>query len=339
MENKRITWFETLTGIEEESPEYVREKLTLKDNVITSLENGQSFHCGTLEIPSLEYLIKSSKNPNNYNDELKVSELVGDVLNLHADVENKDALFQAASQFNLLEMVGPHITPEKGIGIYENDHTQGPTCAIACGAGTIYRNYLAPVKEQVGQSASNQIDCLSDIGAFFNNKELLLWEMNNGYALANKEGLKTISKIINRLTPEEYENLKGKLNIGIQWDTEVTISPEKHRVSQAYCSALPISYSHVATEYWSDFANLILEATYEATFYAALLNYEKTGVNKVFLTLVGGGAFGNQNSWIKNAILNSIDKFKNTPLDVKIVSYGGSDPIVRNLINEYNLTK
>jgi len=61
---------------------------------------------------------------------------------LHCDIENTNALFQAASQFNLLEMIVPHISPEQGVDRYENDFTQGPACAIACGAGTIYRNYF-----------------------------------------------------------------------------------------------------------------------------------------------------------------------------------------------------
>ena len=35
-----------------------------------------------------------------------------------------------ASQFNLLEMTVPGIIPEKGVGIYEFDKTQGSACAI-----------------------------------------------------------------------------------------------------------------------------------------------------------------------------------------------------------------
>jgi len=50
-------------------------------------------------------------------------------------------LFEVASQINLLEMINQSSKPEDGIGIYEYDNTQGPKCAIACGAGTIYRNY------------------------------------------------------------------------------------------------------------------------------------------------------------------------------------------------------
>ncbi|MCK5683507.1 hypothetical protein KAJ27_05280 [bacterium] len=55
-------------------------------------------------------------------------------------------MFQVASQFNLLEMVSPGVTPEEGVGRYEHDHTQGPACAIACGVGTIYRNYFEAIQ-------------------------------------------------------------------------------------------------------------------------------------------------------------------------------------------------
>jgi transposase len=48
-------------------------------------------------------------------------------------------------QFNLLEMTSPSVSPEHGVTRYQDDHTQGPACAIAAGAATIYRNYFAPV--------------------------------------------------------------------------------------------------------------------------------------------------------------------------------------------------
>jgi hypothetical protein len=52
---------------------------------------------------------------------------------------------QAASQFNFLEFPSPGCLPEEGISNYANDHTQGPACAVACAAGTAYRNYLVPL--------------------------------------------------------------------------------------------------------------------------------------------------------------------------------------------------
>ena len=36
----------------------------------------------------------------------------------------------------------------------------------------------------------------------------------------------------------------------------------------------------------------------EAGFDPAIINYQNTGNNKVYLTLVGGGVFGNRSEWI-----------------------------------------
>ena len=66
-----------------------------------------------------------------------IREQVGDVRQLHVDSANANVLFQVASQFKLLEMTGLSVMPELGVSSYENDPTQGPACAIACGVGTI----------------------------------------------------------------------------------------------------------------------------------------------------------------------------------------------------------
>jgi hypothetical protein len=319
-------WFEDLTGFKEKNPGQVRLNLEISGNTLISKVNGAEYNFGRLEVASLDELKNQSPRLETYKSKIHIEEVVGNIQTFHNEKSNNGAFFQAASQFNLLEMAGPGVTPERGVGIYEKDHTQGPACAIACGAGTIYRNYFANVNGQIGQSSNNQIDCLMEIGIALNNEKYKLWEMSNGYALANIEGLKNITRQIRNRSEEEYEKLKGKLRIGLQWDTEVTTSESKHLVTQAYCSALPVAYSRVESEYWTDFAQLILEAAYEATFYAALINYHKTGNNKIFLTLVGGGAFGNRIDWIIDAIGKSIYKFSNTPLDVKIVSFGSSKP-------------
>jgi hypothetical protein len=57
--------------------------------------------------------------------------VTGDVWRMHLLPENAGALFQLASQFNLLEMTGPEVPRENGVvTIYQHDHTQGPACAI-----------------------------------------------------------------------------------------------------------------------------------------------------------------------------------------------------------------
>lgn len=329
-------WFEQLTGFPEKSPDFVRENLIIDGNTFISKANGKEFTFGQLEIPTLLQLKNQTQNFNK-KGKLQVSEIVADVQALHIKNDNKNALFQAASQFNLLEMVSPQITPEKGIDRYEFDRTQGPACAIACGAGTIYRNYFIKVDNQIGQTASQQIDCLDLIGKTLNNKDLNLWKMQNGYALISQEGLLYLNKTIAQFTEEERENLKEKLKVGIQWNTEVTLSKTRHQVSQIYCSALPVAYCSTEAIYWESFAKIILEATYEATLYAALRNVEKYDSNIVYLTLVGGGAFRNEEYWILESMEKAILQFKDKPLDIRIVSYGCSNPSVRELVEKLSI--
>lgn len=327
-------WFNKLTGFDERSPDFVRENIIIEENKLHSKVNGKSYQFGSLEIATLESLKLKVPDLHSLKGKLKVQQIIANVQELHCQPDNINALFQAASQFNLLEMVGPNITPERGVGIYENDHTQGPACAIACGAGTIYRNYFASVNGHIGQSRNNQIDCLDLIGKELKKEELSLWNMSNGYALPSKEGLLNINKQLDSLNAAEFEDLRNKLKIGIQWDTEATISNQNHVVSQAYCAALPISYSTIDSFYWDKFARLILEGTYEATLYTGLINYERTGSKKVFLTLVGGGAFGNEFEWISEAIRKALLKFRNTPLEIYFVSYRNRNPGIDQMLME-----
>ena len=137
-------WFETLMGFPEASPEQVRAHCTLDGPTLHSQINGKGWVYGTLETPSLAELRAQVQASGLSGGHLGVREVVADVQDLHTNTANAGALFQVASQFNLLEMASPHVTPEQGVGIYEHDHTQGPACAVAAGAGTIYRNYFAP---------------------------------------------------------------------------------------------------------------------------------------------------------------------------------------------------
>ena len=185
------------------------------------------------------------------------------------------------------------------------DRTHGPACAIACGAGTIYRNYFADVNGQVGQTTNNQIDCLRDLGTALGNDEGRLWTMRNGYALALEEGLREISAKLSSTDDAERDDLRGLLRVGLQWATQVTLNNASHVESQVYGSALPMAYSSHSSELWSAFAQLILEASYEAAFLAGVLNAAKSGNNTMYLTLLGGGAFDNAESWIMAAIERS----------------------------------
>ena len=330
------TWFEKLTGFSEESPEQVRANISVDGQVLQSRVNGKTLMCGELETPSLAELRQRVQASGYETGAMTVREVVANVQKLHTNAANADALFQVASQFNLLEMVHEEVTPEDGITRYAEDHSQGPACAIAAGAGTIYRNYFALVNGQTGQSATNQIDCLADIGAALGNTENRLWEMRNGYALASSDGLADIGKRLRAWSELELDELRTLLRIGLQWHTQVTLDGCTHTVSQAYCSALPVTGSlkkGPPRHLWKEFARLILEATYEATLCAALLNASKTGSNKVFLTLVGGGVFGNETAWIVDSLQRALALYKDAALDVAIVSYEASNPDIQHLVS------
>ena len=329
------TWFEQLTGFAEVSHREVHKNISHRDDVLVSRPNGRSMVCGRLETPSLRELRKRAQEQSARQAESTVTEVVADVRELHRDKSIAGSLFQVASQFNLLEMASPAATPEMGVGIYQNDPTQGPACATAAGAGTIYRNYFAVVNGRVGQTANNQIDCLADLGAALGNDGDRLWRMRNGYALATESGLAEISNRLETCNELQVQQLRDRLRIGIQWNTEVTLAGGGHTVSQAYCSALPVAYSHVAPYFWERFARLVLEALYEATVCAGVLNAQASGVPIVYLTAVGGGAFGNPADWIFAAIERALHLYRNAALDVRIVSFRAPNPAVRRLISGY----
>jgi len=323
-------WLKNLTGFNE-SKESIVKNITVKDGVLKSKVNNKSYHYGTLETPTLKELRVRVAKSNSKKGKLKLQAIQADVRALHLDESNANALFQVASQFNLLEMVGANVSPEKGIEIYENDHTQGPICAICCGAGTIYRNYFIELEGQVGQSASKQVDCLVKVGEVLGNENNALWEMRNGYALLKEDGLYAINHQLEKMSDNEVDELREQLQIGLMWETQVTLDGCTHKVSQAYCSALPISYVGFPIELWKPFASLVLEASYEATICAGILN----GDDKIYLTLVGGGVFGNELEWICSAIERAYLKYADYDLDVMIVNYSSISDEVFDLVKGF----
>jgi len=319
-----------LVGFEETSPEAVRENLSVDGDRLTSRVNGKAYGCGRLETPSLAELRSRVESPGRGTARLR--EVVADVQALHREPAHAGALFQAASQFNLLEMVSPEVVPERGVAIYEQDRTQGPACAVACGAGTIYRNYFVPVGGGVGQTGERQIDCLGDLSEALDDGRGSLWDMRNGYALMTPRGLRDLGPRLEAMDSDALDALRGRLRIGLHWDVEVTLEGAGHALTQVYGSALPVAYGGGRPDQWAPLARLVLEASYEATLLAARLNTAATGNGRVFLTLLGGGVFGNPEGWIFGAIERALTRAGDAALDVSLVSYGRSNPAVSALL-------
>jgi hypothetical protein len=165
-----------------------------------------------------------------------------------------------------------------------------------------------------------------------------LWKMRNGYALCTGAGLDAISGHLARLQPDQLDILRGKLGIGVHSDVEVTEAGGEHRplVSQAFCSALPVAYTRVPSTQWKPFTSLVLEAAYEATMLAAIWNKQRGGSNVVLLTLLGGGAFGNEDDWIFSAIRRALRMMSDSNLDVRLVSYGAPSRAIRQIVADFN---
>lgn len=331
-----MNWFATLTGFKEGDHNHAVGKLVVDGDRLHSTVNGRSYAIGRLEWPTLEELRdRAQAVVPALAGKVSVSLVPGDVGDLHRDPRNAMALFQVASQFNLLEMTGPNITPEDGVTRYAGDPTQGPRCAIAAGAATVYRNYFVPVDGEIGQTRERQIDCLADVGRALGNDGGRLWQMRNGYALCSPLGLRKIAEALARLTAPGRTALRDRLRIGVQWNVEVTDRAPipAHHVSQAFCSALPVNYCENVADIdeWQPFAELVLEGSYEATLWTAALNAVQSGSRTVYLTRVGGGAFHNPWEWIDRAMRRALDRVAGLDLDVRINCYGGPDALLVRL--------
>lgn len=316
-------WFQRLTGFAEDGYASTQRRLAVEGEDLVSGVNGKRYGIGELTLPTVAELRDRVNQTRGQRSSVRT--LVGEARTLHADPDFEGALFQVASQFNVLEMTSERITPEDGVTRYAWDATQGPACAIAAGAATIYRNYFVPVGDQIGQTAAKQIDTLAGVGAALAELTGLpvgeLWTMSNGYALCTAQGLAAIGAVLDGASEEVLDDLRGRLSIGLHRNVEVTDVGDGRRVSQAFCSALPLGYSSLPRREWEPFARLVLEATYEATMLAAAEQAAAGGPNTVVLTRVGGGVFDNAPAWINAAIERALRIVEHAGLDVRLLCH------------------
>lgn len=334
-----MDWFERITGFKEADYETTRSRLSVEGEWLVSAADGRRHGIGVLTTPTLGEL--RSRAPLGTGPRTTVRCLSADARELHSDPAFAGATVQVASQFNLLEMVGPQIGPEHGVTRYIHDATQGPACAIAAGAATIYRNYFVPVDGGIGQTAERQIDTLASLGeelaVRLGRDRTALWTMRNGYALCTANGLAAIERMLGNATEAERDEMRALLAVGAHRDVEVTDvdGPHRPRVTQIFCSALPVAYTRIPAPHWARFATLVLEAAYEATLLAACEQVSSGGSPMVLLTRLGGGAFGNDRQWIDGAIERALRSVEHAGLDVRLVSRGAIDPSMRGVAERW----
>lgn len=338
---------------------YLREKCTFQ--LIQEERGGTAsvVSAGIFSFPSVQELrahveeVCSAAAPNDNSKKqgpgttgkIRIQNVVGEARSLHRTVA-PGAVVQAASQFNLLEFASPSVTPEDGITGYVYDGTQGPACAIACAAGTAYRNYLVPVPfregEERGQTPENQLNGLQDIQEHIIRETDLTkvpWKVRNGYVASSSQLINPFNQLLQDNTLSE-EALISLLRIGVQEHAAVTDDPGlRQTVTQTYNSAVSIGYSRLRGALWEPLARLVLRATYEATLLVGVLaTVEAAAAGNpqpppILLTKVGGGVFANKDAWIVDAMKRAIHRVAayGVDLDVKIVHFGQVDEEYRGL--------
>lgn len=336
-----MDWFTQLFGFTERDYTSTQALLALQPDgqLRVGKQSPRYFSPGVLQQPSLASLreqVAALPKPPGVNPRWRA--VVADAAQLHRQPEAHGALVQVASQFNLLEMPSPDVTPEAGITAYAYDNTQGPACAMACAAGTLVRNYLVALPAGLGQTAQRQINTLQDVLTTLEKLGLTGFEMRNGYLMAPTATMQATAQKLRALDAAQWDQLRQQLHIGVQHHSQVTAAgaPAGQKLTQAYCAALPIAYNQGHLKDWEPMARLVLEATYEATLLAGVLNTQTTGNPRVYLTMVGGGVFGNPVEWILQAIERALQCVEGHSLDVVQVCYRTIPSQVAQTIQQFN---
>jgi hypothetical protein len=340
-------WFTALFGFQELSKAVYRNiEVTLdgRNSYMKSFVNGRTYKIGKFSTPSVAELRKHRRGDGI----LKLSIWDNrDISELQQDPSNRHAVFQVASQFNCLEFIDPSDVPEMGVTRYANDKTQGPACSISCGPATVYRNYFATTNNKIGQTANNQINNLDDIERLINNRSNKFFYVKNGYALSDKKSISKLSNFM-KTDRELRKQISLALKVGLHEDVQVTSSnwgkfqlvDPSQLITQVFCSACAIAYSKAPAKSWEMFARAILLGAYQACFEIAIDTAEryhyKDASNVLYLTLLGGGVFGNGIDWIGEAIIKMCKKYANFNLDVRIVTYKGPPREIQTYVNMFN---
>ncbi len=334
------TWFRDLFGFDETSPETVSQNLEVMGKAgsvsLHSKVNQRCFLIGEFSTPSLDELrhqvrslaanLPSASHLRGFRyDHIPI----GDVLEMHSRFHL--ATFQVCSQFNCLD-TNPQTDPESGVEVYASRKTQGPACSMACAAGTVYRHYFVPVRDsngsvQYGQTKQRQINTLCSLEEAVDNSNETFWTIINGYVhTTGAESLRRLNSLLAAKSDAERERLKSLIRVGVHSDVGVTFTsrvgnsslempsndkvPVNTLVTQVFAAAISCSRSSFENVLWEPLARLVLEATYEATLLAAVINCishnGEACSRDVFVAFNGSEGFGNDQRWINEAIVKAL---------------------------------
>ena len=323
----------------------------------------RSFNCGYFEMSTYTHFLPLPPIPGKLTFQVKQA----DIQDIIKDPLNDGATIQVASQFNYLETLtfGNHPN-ELGITGYQDDRTQGPAVSIACGPGTFLRQYGLNLTDPRGQpSAKNNVllqanmrkrqlnglsEVLRRIKEGISDGLKVNVNVKNGYLMIDTEDtLEAIDFYLQELGSKGQSELGNHLNIGTLTNTVPTstnwgqnlLENAKHTVNLAFCSSVPIQYCinlHPTMKEWELLVSVITRASFDCVLAFAAKNAKdndkKEGKAKVFLTLLGGGAFGVYWAWILDALSESLHRHSDLGLSVTLVLHD-ADVYTQQCVQKY----
>lgn len=305
--------FNFVTGLDENSGKYnenfpIKEKFETKPDGFVYIKNSSSdecFCCGKITFEKLRILrawdvaqgarkvTPSSFTFIFYTDKNKSNFSKADICSLQADPENKDAVFQLASRFHGLEGGTAHdgvLNSSAPYGFNQMLHgpTQGEFASFSAAPGTIYKIYgLGPINILEDTVLGDLVDPRISGG-----------------------GMPSLCDVAVKTTTEGWEK---DLKIYFHEHIQVVASgsdksgTHKHVSKHQFVNQIPVA----AFDWRNNVGNPdmvkirgithdILTGFYEGT----LLSCAMHNKTKVYLTVVGGGAFENDHDLIMAAITN-----------------------------------
>lgn len=325
MESEEFTkskeWFPRLFGFNE-NPAKVQSQFSISsdekgDYNITSKVNNKTYSVGNFQLRDLQSFSDIKDRSGG-----KFNIIVGngtenvdaDIITCETNPENDGATFQMASNFNCLDHLPGKRPPKDLLSNYITHYEQGAPGTVACGPALVYRQYLIPMPSGNNGQMTEDIMLLSRTPAV----------VEDGY--------------VNEV-PENFDYSDPNLyQVGVHQNIDVTLgragdNRRKYkiitgqRIHQVFCSTLSFGILY-DTDFNLKVASYILTTEYKLTILSAIENSIKypgrKGSNKVFLCLLGGGAFGNPLPLIAKAISDNTDLIQKSGLEVNLVCFDQS---------------
>ena len=309
-----------------------------------------SYSAGVFYFPTIEELTKYAKKvKKDFAGIPKLHIIVPsgddyskvDVTQVQTDRLNTGATFQVASNLNTMEPPNEETTPddENFVTIYLEDKTQGPMASISAAPAAISRVYCMFHNENDpsswGQSSESQISMVSKLNDYYT--------VSNGYVV-NYGGEQSFAE-------KDLDRLCQKVHIGMQYQVDAIFGKRVSgkmdkvkkpvRINQVFCAAMNEAQGESGSKNKELDAGelkmkLLQRACYQGTYLSAICMKSK----KLYLTLVGGGVFGNSLEVIAEEIgrahmtIGANKKINGVVEDVYLLLYSPTEKMIDTLVSK-----